>query len=129
MKTTNYLPNVLSKMEAEEKGAYVGIWLDEEGFIAEGPSMNVAFVTKQNEFIMPSFDNILSGCTAKRVLALADRLVADGRLAGVRVGNVTVEEGKRAKEMMLIGSGVIVKPVLQWDDHLIGDGRHFDFQT
>lgn len=129
MKNTNYLPNVLSKMEAEEKGAFVGIWLDEDGFIAEGPSMNVAFVTKQKELIMPSFDKILSGCTVKRVLAQADRLVADGRLAGVRVGNVTVEEGKQAEEMMLIGSGVIVKPVLQWDDQFIGDGRHFNFQT
>ncbi|KAF3333177.1 branched-chain-amino-acid aminotransferase-like protein 3 [Carex littledalei] len=123
MKSTNYLPNVLSKMEAEEKGAYVGIWLDEEGFIAEGPNMNVAFVTKQKELMMPSFDKILSGCTAKRVLALADRLVADGRLTGVRVGNVTVKEGKKAEEMMLIGSGVIVKPVLQWDDTCIDDGK------
>ncbi|KAF3333130.1 D-amino-acid transaminase [Carex littledalei] len=123
MKSTNYLPNALSKMEAEEKGAYVSIWLDEEGFIAEGPNMNVAFVTKQKELMMPSFDKILSGCTAKRVLAVADTLVADGRLTGVRVGNVTVEEGKEAEEMMLIGSGVIVKPVLQWDDKFIGDGK------
>ncbi|KAJ4770159.1 D-alanine aminotransferase [Rhynchospora pubera] len=123
MKSTNYLPNVLSKMEAEEKGAYVGIWLDEEGFVAEGPNMNVAFVSKQKALIMPNFDKILSGCTAKRVLALADRLMADGRLTGVRVGNVTVEEGKKAEEMMLIGSGVIVKPVLQWDDQFIGDGK------
>ncbi|XP_078177313.1 D-aminoacid aminotransferase-like PLP-dependent enzymes superfamily protein isoform X2 [Carex rostrata] len=123
MKSTNYLPNALSKMEAEEKGAYVGIWLDEEGFIAEGPNMNVAFVTKKKELMMPSFDKILSGCTAKRVLELTDGLVADGRLTGVRVGNVTVEEGKKAEEMMLIGSGVIVKPVLQWDDKCIGDGK------
>lgn len=127
MKSTNYLPNALSKMEAEEKGAYVAIWLDEKGFIAEGPNMNVAFVTKQKELMMPSFDKILSGCTAKRVLELTDRLVADGTLTGVRVGNVTVEDGKKAEEMMLIGSGVIVKPVLQWDDKCIGDGRHFDF--
>lgn len=124
MKSVNYLPNVLSKMEAEENGAYVAIWLDEEGFIAEGPNMNVAFVTKDNELLMPHFDKILSGCTAKRVMALAEGLVSEGKLQGVRVANVTVDEGKKAIEMMLLGSGVLVRPVLQWDEQVIGDGKN-----
>lgn len=121
-KSVNYLPNVLSKMEAEEAGAFVGIWLDNEGFVAEGPSMNVAFVNKEKELIMPHFDKILSGCTAKRVLALAECLLKQGKLTGIRVKNVTVEEGKEADEMMLIGSGVLVCPVVQWDEQVIGDG-------
>ncbi|XP_019457666.1 PREDICTED: D-amino-acid transaminase, chloroplastic-like [Lupinus angustifolius] len=54
-KSVNYLPNVLSKVEAEEVGAFAGIWLDSDGFVAEGPNMNVAFVTKQKELIMPHF--------------------------------------------------------------------------
>ncbi|XP_021276736.1 D-amino-acid transaminase, chloroplastic isoform X1 [Herrania umbratica] len=123
MKSVNYLPNVLSKMEAEEKGAYAAIWLDNDGFIAEGPNMNVAFVTKEKELLMPNFDKILSGCTAKRVLTLAEGLVRDGKLHGIRVDNVSVEEGKRADEMMLIGSGVLVRPVVQWDEQVIGDGK------
>ncbi|CAL0326543.1 unnamed protein product [Lupinus luteus] len=36
MKNVNYLPNVLSVMEAEEKGAFASIWVDEAGYIAEG---------------------------------------------------------------------------------------------
>jgi len=126
-KSVNYLPNVLSKVEAEEAGAFVGIWLDDEGFVAEGPNMNVAFVTKEKELIMPHFDKILSGCTAKRVLTLAEGLLRDGRLKGIRVKNVTVEEGKKADEMMLLGSGVLVCPVVQWDEHIIGDGKCFYF--
>ncbi|XP_030480826.1 D-amino-acid transaminase, chloroplastic isoform X2 [Cannabis sativa] len=122
-KSVNYLPNVLSKMEAEEQGAFAGIWLDNEGFVAEGPNMNVAFVTKQNELLMPNFDKILSGCTANRILTLAERLVSEGKLRGVRVGNVSVEEGKKnSTEMMLIGSGILVLPVIQWDDQIIGNG-------
>lgn len=124
MKSVNYLPNVLSKMEAEGNGSYAAIWLDDDGFIAEGPNMNVAFVTKEKELVMPHFDKILSGCTAKRVLALAEGLVKDGKLRGIRVGNLSVEEGKKADEMMLIGSGVIVRPVLQWDEQVIGDGKN-----
>lgn len=123
MKSVNYLPNVLSKMEAEEKGGFASIWLDEQGYIAEGPNMNVAFVTHENELLMPSFDKILSGCTAKRVLSLSESLVREGKLSGIKVGNVGVEEGKRAREMMLIGSGILVLPVLQWDEQIIGNGK------
>lgn len=123
MKSVNYLPNALSKMEAEENGAYAAIWLDEDGYVAEGPNMNVAFVTKEKELLMPKFDKILRGCTAKRVLVLAEGLVKEGKVRGIQIRDVTVEEGKRADEMMLIGSGVLVRPVVQWDDQIIGDGN------
>ncbi|KAK1370210.1 D-amino-acid transaminase, chloroplastic [Heracleum sosnowskyi] len=123
VKSVNYLPNVLTKMEAEENGGYAAIWLDADGFVAEGPNMNVAFVTKEKELLMPRFDKILSGCTAKRVLVLAEDLVKEGKLRDIRVENVTVNEGKSAAEMMLIGSGVLVRSVLQWDEQIIGDGR------
>lgn len=123
MKSVNYLQNVLSKMEAEETGAFAAIWLDGDGFIAEGPNMNVAFVTKEKVLLMPRFDKILSGCTAKRVLTLAEALVREGKLQGIKVGNVTVEEGKKAEEMMLLGSGVLVRPVVQWDEQVIGNGK------
>lgn len=123
MKSVNYLPNALSKMEAEENGAYVAIWLDFDGFIAEGPNMNVAFVTKENELLMPKFDKILSGCTAKRVLVLAEGLLREGKIKGIRVEDVTGDEGKKANEMMLLGSGVLVRPVIQWDEQIIGDGK------
>ncbi|KAL6629457.1 hypothetical protein ACP70R_029222 [Stipagrostis hirtigluma subsp. patula] len=123
MKSVNYLPNALTKVEGEENGAFTGIWLDDEGFVAEGSNMNVGFVTKSKELLMPCFDKILSGCTAKRVLALAGQLVVDGRLSGITSRNVSVQEGKAADEMMLIGSGILVKPVVQWDDQMIGSGK------
>lgn len=123
VKSVNYLPNVLSKMEAEENGAFAAIWLDNDGLIAEGPNMNVAFVTKEKELLMPRFDKILSGCTAKRILNLAEGLVKEGKLHGVKVANLTVEQGKNADEMMLIGSGVLVRPVVQWDEQIIGNGK------
>ncbi|RLN08605.1 hypothetical protein C2845_PM11G17990 [Panicum miliaceum] len=123
MKSVNYMPNALTKVEGEENGAFTGIWLDDEGFVAEGSNMNVGFVTAGKELLMPRFDKILSGCTAKRVLTLAEQLVADGRLSGIISRNVSVQEGKAAGEMMLIGSGILVKPVVQWDDQIIGSGQ------
>ena len=112
-------------MEAEEKGAYASIWIDEEGYIAEGPNVNVAFINHDKELLLPSFDKILIGCTAKRLLQLAAKLVEQGRLKGVRTANLTVEEGKGAAEMMFVGSTLPVLPIITWDDQPIGDGKSY----
>ncbi|KAJ4907822.1 Uncharacterized protein Rs2_11480 [Raphanus sativus] len=41
-------------MEAEAKRAYASIWVDNDGFIAEGPNKNVAFVVNGGkELVMP----------------------------------------------------------------------------
>lgn len=122
-KNVNYLPNVLSKLEAEEKGAFASIWIDEEGYIAEGPNVNVAFITHDKELLFPFFDKILSGCTAKRLLELAPKLVEQGRLKSVRISNVTVEEAKGAAEMMFIGSTLPLLPIIMWDEQPIGNGN------
>ncbi|CAI9088717.1 OLC1v1023136C1 [Oldenlandia corymbosa var. corymbosa] len=123
MKNVNYLPNVLSKMEAEDQGAFASIWVDEEGYIAEGPNVNVGFITHDKELILPLFDKILRGCTAARLLELAPKLVEQGRLKSVRTDNLTVAEAKGAAEMMYIGSTLPVLPIIAWDDKLIGDGK------
>lgn len=122
-KTVNYLPNVLSIMEAEEEGAFSSVWIDEAGYIAEGPNVNVAFITQDKELVMPPFDNILFGCTAKRLLELAPKLVDQGLLKGVATKNLTVEEGKAAAEMMYVGSTLPLSPIIMWDDQPIGNGR------
>ncbi|KAJ0961575.1 hypothetical protein J5N97_001326 [Dioscorea zingiberensis] len=123
MKNVNYLPNVLSKMEAEEQGAFASIWVDEDGFIAEGPNVNVAFISKEKELLLPSFDKILSGCTAKRLLALASQLVEKGLLKSASTANITVKQAKDSAEMMYVGSGLPILPIVEWDEQPIGDGQ------
>ncbi|KAK9092689.1 hypothetical protein Syun_027600 [Stephania yunnanensis] len=123
MKNVNYLPNVLSVMEAEKKGAFASIWVDEEGYIAEGPNVNVAFISKDKELLMPFFDKILSGCTAKRLLQLAPKLVEQGLLKSVKTANITLEQAKSSSEMMFIGSSLPILPIIMWDEQPIGDGE------
>ncbi|KAM7252501.1 hypothetical protein ACFE04_024384 [Oxalis oulophora] len=123
MKNVNYLQNVLTLMEAEERGAFATIWIDDEGYIAEGPNVNVAFITKDKELILPIFDKILRGCTAKRLLELAPKLVEQGRLKSVKNAHITVEEAKNAAEMMYVGSTLPVLPIIEWDGNSIGDGK------
>ncbi|OWM88635.1 hypothetical protein CDL15_Pgr002402 [Punica granatum] len=123
MKSVNYLPNVLSKMEAEDQGAFASIWVDDEGYIAEGPNVNVAFISQDKELILPSFDKILSGCTAKRLLQLAPKLVEKGILKDVKTANLAAEEAKRSAEMMYVGSTLPLLPIIEWDRQPIGDGK------
>ncbi|MBI4641922.1 MAG: D-amino-acid transaminase [Candidatus Tectomicrobia bacterium] len=123
VKSNNYLPNVLLVMEAREKGAHNGIFLDQRGMVGEGPAMNVAFVTKDKVLKHPKFDGILSGLTALRVLELAKTLVERGELKDIVVGDISVEEGRAAAEMMFLGSTLRVTPIVEWDGKPIGDGK------
>ena len=123
VKSTNYLPNVLVVLEAKERGADNGIFIDRRGMVGEGSNMNVAFVTKDRILRHPPFDGILSGITVQRMLQLARRLVEQGNLRDIMVDGVSVEEGRAAAEMLLIGSSIKVAPVVKWDDQPIGDGK------
>jgi 4-amino-4-deoxychorismate lyase len=122
VKSTNYLPNVLVVLEAKDKGADNGVFIDQRGMVAESSNMNVAFVTRDGVFRHPPFDAILSGVTVRRLFELASRLVERGDLKDIRIGDISVAEGKEAAEMMLVGSSVKVAPVIEWDGRPIGDG-------
>lgn len=123
MKNVNYLPNVLAILEAEEKGALTSVWVDESGHIAEGPNVNIALISKNKELLLPAFDNILTGCTAKRLLALAPKLVEKGLLKGVETRSITVKEAKNSAEMMFAGSTLPLLPIIEWDGELVGNGN------
>jgi 4-amino-4-deoxychorismate lyase len=123
IKSTNYLPNALVVLEANEKAADNGIFVDARGMVAESSNMNVAFVTDQRVFLYPPFDAILSGVTIQRVLQFARRLVDGGDLHESVMADVPVNAGKQAAEMMLIGSAIKIAPVVEWDGHRIGNGK------
>lgn len=125
IKSVNYLPNALAIAEAEERGAFASVWVDEDGYVAEGPTMNVAFVTTGGDLVLPAFDRILSGCTAKRILALAPELVGAGLLRSVRDARISADEARQCAEMMFLGSGLPLLPVVEWDGQPVGDGKCF----
>jgi 4-amino-4-deoxychorismate lyase len=123
IKSTNYLPNVLVVLEAKDAGADNGVFIDQRGRVAESSNMNVAFVSRDRVFRHPPFDAILSGITIQRVLDFAGRLAQQGALSSVKLADISVEEGRDAAEMMLIGSSIKVAPVVKWDGWKIGDGK------
>lgn len=122
-KSTNYLPNTLMEMEAKANGLDNGVFIDANGNIGEGSNMNTAFVTADGVLRHPEFDHILTGCTVKRLLTLAERLVEQGQIKSVQVADIPVAQARAAVEMMLIGSSIAVAPIVEWDGRPIGDGK------
>jgi 4-amino-4-deoxychorismate lyase len=122
-KSTNYLPNVLMQMEAQEAGLDNGVFVDETGNVGESSNMNVAFVSADGVLKHPKFDHILSGCTSLRLLELAPALQTHKLITGVQVCDIPVGEARAAREMMLIGSSIEVAPIVEWDRKPIGDGK------
>ena len=122
-KSTNYLPNTLMEMEAKSHGLDNGVFIDANGNVGEGSNMNCAFVTADGVLRHPRFDHVLTGCTISRLLGLAAKLVEQGVVREIRVDDVPVEQARAAVEMMLIGSSILVAPVVEWDGRKIGDGR------
>lgn len=122
-KSTNYLPNVLMQLEAQESGLDNGVFVDEAGNVGESSNMNVAFVGPDGMLKHPRFDHILSGCTSLRLLELAPALQTRSLISGIRVCDIPVAEARAAREMMLIGSSIKVAPIVEWDRKPVGDGR------
>ena len=121
-KSTNYLPNILMQLEAQEAGLDNGVFVDDAGHVGESSNMNVAFVGDDGVLRHPKFDHILTGCTSLRLLALARGLVG-GPLHGVEVCDIPVAEARAAREMLLVGSSVKVAPIVEWDGKPIADGQ------
>nr|TKW24983.1 hypothetical protein SEVIR_3G086300v2 [Setaria viridis] len=118
VKSVDYLPNALAAVEAEERGAHASVWVDEDGCVAEGPTMNVAFVTAAGDLLVPAFDKVLGGCSRWRRGWSRQGLSGAPGSARIPAG-----EARRCAEMMLVGSGLPVLPVVEWDGQPVGDGR------
>jgi branched-subunit amino acid aminotransferase/4-amino-4-deoxychorismate lyase len=127
IKTCNYLPNVLMRKEAEDAGVDFTVSIDEQGFLAEGPTENIGIITRNREFLIPRFDRILRGITVSRVKELAESLAGAGGLTKAEEADLTLEDAYSASEMMMFGTTLDVLPVVNYDGHPIGDGRpgHF----
>jgi branched-subunit amino acid aminotransferase/4-amino-4-deoxychorismate lyase len=123
IKTCNYLPNVLMKLEANQRGLDFVICTDPHGNLGEGATENIGILTPENELLMPTPEFVLSGTTARRVLALAQTLAADGVLKAAEYRNVSPEQAALAKEMFIFGTTTDVTPVIEWEGRPVGGGK------
>ncbi|MDC3172785.1 aminotransferase class IV, partial [Alphaproteobacteria bacterium] len=119
IKTTQLLPNVLAKTEANKKGAFEGIFIDSDGYVTEGSSSNIWIINHNHEIITRAIDGrILSGITRKTIsqFAKSNKLI-------VKEEKFKKEELYKSKEVFLTSASSFVTPIIEVDDIEINDGK------
>ncbi len=123
IKSCNYLFNVLMKIEAADQAVDFAIARDENGYLAEGATESIAWVSRRGELVFPASRQILRGTTAARVEFLARRLIRDGLLRGIRHSQAGPATVRSSQEVLLLGTSIDVVAVVEFDGHRIGKGR------
>jgi branched-chain amino acid aminotransferase len=118
IKSTNFLNNILAKIESLKTGAYEGIMLNTEGYVAEGTISNI-FIVKQGVLFTPDLDTgILEGVTRNLVLHLA-------RKARIPTKEIKIKphDLASADECFITNTTVEVLPVTRVDGNVVGNGK------
>jgi branched-chain amino acid aminotransferase len=117
VKGTNFLNNILAKIEAIQAGAYEGIMLNWEGYVAEGTISNV-FMVKKGVLYTPHLDTgILEGVTRDLVLRLAKR-----KKTPVREVMLRPKDLMASNECFITNTTMEIMPVTTIDKKKIGKG-------
>ncbi len=123
IKSNNYLLNVLTHLEATDRGGTFGIIVNDDGFIAEACVLNVCSISTDGVFVTPPFDGILHGTTMRRLLDLASGPLRDeGLILEVQQRPLRADEARAGAELIMSGGDTHVFPVVEWDGVAVGDG-------
>ncbi len=117
IKSTNFLNNILAKIEALRAGAYEGIMLNWGGLVAEGTISNI-FIVRKGVLKTPHPETgILEGVTRDLVLHLA-------RTTGIPVEEAPLRPRDllKADECFITNTTVEIMPVAAIDGTPIGSG-------
>lgn len=114
IKSISLVSNVMTALTAAEQHEDDAIFV-RDGLVGEGTSTNVV-MSVGGKLVTPSLESvsILRGVT--RALVLEEGLEIESR-------PVTVEELRRADEVMLVGTLTMVASVVRIDGRPVGDGR------
>jgi branched-chain amino acid aminotransferase len=118
LKSTCYLENVLARTAARTAGYDEAIFLNEQGYLAEGSTTNV-FLVSRGELITPCFESgVLPGITRDAVLEIARTLNIKGTERWVEP-NELIE----AQEAFLTNSILELMPLVSVEGRPIGTGK------
>jgi D-alanine transaminase len=118
VKSTNLLANVMAHQAAHRAGCFEAIQFGEDGLVTEATHSSALWVRQGRIEGTPEGPGILPGTTRQCLLRVAAE-------AGVPFApaQVTVDELKRADEVLLMGTTIEVLPVVRVDDVAISGGR------
>jgi len=118
IKGTNFLNNILAKIESLKAGAYEGIMLNWRGHVAEGTISNI-FMIKRGILYTPNIDTgILEGVTRNFVLRIAKRKKIPVRETAILPRNLFA-----ADECFITNTTMEIMPVTTIDRKTVGGGK------
>ncbi|MDA0711830.1 MAG: D-amino-acid transaminase [bacterium] len=117
IKSVSLLANVLAQQHAQEAGAEEAV-LIRDGVVTEGTHTSVCGVFDGVLHTHPDSNLILPGITRAIVLDLCQELGIPVRLFPILESKLAL-----ADEMMILGTGSEVMPIVQVDNRSVGDGK------
>ncbi|MBU1631217.1 MAG: aminotransferase class IV, partial [Candidatus Omnitrophica bacterium] len=117
-KTLSFLPHILAKKEAKEKGVDEAILLSTDGFVLEGTTRNIFMISGDTLITAPSDSGILPGITRAKILQMAPTV-------GLKVEEklVDVDFLKSCDEIFLTSSLIEVMSIIKIENALINRGK------
>lgn len=114
----NYINSRLAKIEAVNNGYDSAIFLNSQGYVAEGTG-SCFFMIKDNKLVTPILtDSILESITRETIIQIAiEELGLD-----VVERSINRTELYICDEAFFCGSAVEVTPIVQFDGYVVGEG-------
>lgn len=113
----HYLNSILASIELQGTRYHEALFLDDQGFIAEGAGENF-FIVKSKKVFTPKLGTILGGITRDTIIKLLTKLGFE-----LIETNITLEDAYEADEAFFTGTAVEVTPIRSIDDHVLGEGE------
>ncbi|HEX6643109.1 MAG TPA: branched-chain-amino-acid transaminase [Gemmatimonadales bacterium] len=118
VKSLNYLPHILAKLEGIEAGADEVLMLDSAGTVAEGSGQNLFIVKHRVVRTPPAYAGILRGVTRDAIIELAREAGYD-----VREEPLNRYDVYTAHEAFFSGTAAEVVYIRQVDGRVVGNGE------
>jgi D-amino acid aminotransferase len=117
IKSVNYLPAILGKIEAAERGCFETLYRLRDGTVLEGTTSNIFAVCGGRLVTPPTHHGLLPGVTRSVVLSLARRLTT------VEQRRLTIDELLGADEAFITSTSIEVVPVVRVGRRRVGSAR------
>ena len=117
IKSTNYLNNILAKLQANAVGVQDAIFLNQQGFVCELTGDNLFVVRRSRVITPPLWCGILDGVTRRTILWVAQE-------AGLEAAEepLSLYDLYTSDECFCTATRIEVLPIVRVDGRPIGDG-------
>ena len=117
VKSTNYLNNILAKLQSQAAGAQEAIFLNAQGLVCELTGENMFIVKNSRVITPPLWVGVLDGVTRRTILRIA-------RAQGIEAVEepLTIHELYTSDECFATATRLEVLPIVMIDGRRIGEG-------